>query len=233
MPDPIATAADYADAMLTARSAKNWLVALLLLLLVTQLSLFFVARYTNGIIPVDPIRAPTHVWSSLPTTAPSEVLPADVVRRNDVLHYIFSLSAFLALADVLVLNVVLLLIVAIMLVGRLIGVSRVTGAFIACVILTVLLFPWQAFLNSAAMTYNDFKIPGVLYTWDELVRLAKFDSQPLLNAYLAWARFVGLPVIAILLVGWIHTRSNRGLRQALGEAEIEGKSETNTEARPF
>ena len=59
---------------------------------------------------------------------------------------------------------VILLIAKIMLVGRLIGVAQVTSAFIWCVFLVVLLFPWQAFLQSTDFT-GDFKIPGVLYTW--------------------------------------------------------------------
>src|SRR5687767_10687633 len=47
----IATAADYADAMMIARRAKNWLFLLLLLFLLAQLAIFFVARYTNHVFP--------------------------------------------------------------------------------------------------------------------------------------------------------------------------------------
>jgi hypothetical protein len=41
----IANAADYADALLTARKAKNILVLLVLVILLFQLALFFGARY--------------------------------------------------------------------------------------------------------------------------------------------------------------------------------------------
>ena len=68
---------------------------------------------------------------------------------------------------IIVLAIVILLIAKIMLVGRLIGVAQVTSAFIWCVFLVVLLFPWQAFLQNTDFT-GDFKIPGVLYTWNEL-----------------------------------------------------------------
>src|SRR5688572_32827768 len=44
MADPIATAADYADAIMTARRAKNTLFLLLLLILLAQLALFFLGR---------------------------------------------------------------------------------------------------------------------------------------------------------------------------------------------
>ena len=47
-PDPaIATAADYADAMITARRAKNIILLILLLTLLGQLTIFFVVRYTT------------------------------------------------------------------------------------------------------------------------------------------------------------------------------------------
>src|SRR4029453_17208244 len=106
-----------------------------------------------------------------------------------------------------VLGVVLLLIVTIMLVGRLIGVSHVTSAFVWCVLLTVMVFPWQAFLlgtyrpvagtdlspGAADMVRHDadpsFKIPGALYTWEELRRDYNFDSDSAAQDVLKWARF--------------------------------------------
>ena len=54
MADTIATAADYADAMMTARTAKNWLFLLLLIVLLTQLTVFFLARYSDVIFPQAP-----------------------------------------------------------------------------------------------------------------------------------------------------------------------------------
>src|SRR4051794_32020425 len=54
-PDPaIATAADYADALMTARRWKNLLVLLVLLFLLMELAIFFVARYTNVILSDSP-----------------------------------------------------------------------------------------------------------------------------------------------------------------------------------
>ena len=44
MADPIATAADYADAIMTARRAKNTLFLFLLLILIVPMTLFFLGR---------------------------------------------------------------------------------------------------------------------------------------------------------------------------------------------
>jgi hypothetical protein len=197
----LATSADYADAMLVARRAKNWLFLVLLLMLLVQIGLFFVARYTNAIIPADAA-----------TTRPTAM---------DKLHYLTGLTTFLGTILPVLLSLVLLLIVHIMLVGRLIGVARVTSAFVWCMLLMLLLFPWQAFLGNTTFDSPDFKIPGVLYTWDELVRHAKFginNNVPIEVAVLKWARFLVMPLLAVVMLLMVQIKSNRGLRQALGEA---------------
>jgi hypothetical protein len=91
-------------------------------------------------------------------------------------------------------------------------------------VLLVLLFPWQAFLSNATFSDPNFKIPGILYTWDELRLLAKFGMGTPIDireSILRWSRFVVLPVIAIMIVLSIQIKSNRGLRQAFGEVEPE------------
>jgi hypothetical protein len=95
---------------------------------------------------------------------------------------------------------ILLLVVNIMLVGRLIGVARLTSAYVWCLVLVVLLFPWQAFLSNADLTDPNFKIPGVLYTWDELRTTAHFSSEMSVGSILKWARFVGFPGLALVLL---------------------------------
>jgi len=84
----IATAADYADAMITARRAKNWLLTLLLLILLAQLAIFFVARYTDaldgaisGVPPVAGevdanVRVEATTAPAQPITVPADDAPA-------------------------------------------------------------------------------------------------------------------------------------------------------------
>ncbi|HEV2292749.1 MAG TPA: hypothetical protein VGR35_02775 [Tepidisphaeraceae bacterium] len=217
MADAIATAADYADAIMTARRAKNTLFLLLLLILLTQLTLFFVGRYTDVNFADDAATVEATVITSTAdvTTQPAV---AGKWRAVDLLEYLVSATAFLGIAMTIVLAVVLLLIVKIMLVGRLIGVARLTSAFIWTVVLAVLLFPWQAFWEDYS-----FKLPGVLYTWDELVRRVKLQPERD-DAVLFWARFVGLPVLALIILLVIQVKSRRGLQQALGEANYDSTS---------
>jgi hypothetical protein len=100
-----------------------------------------------------------------------------------------------------------------MLVGRLIGLARVTSAYIWSVLLALLLFPWQAFLEPYT-----FKIPGVLYTWEEFARTAHFGSLTTNELVLRWARYFVFPLVALVILFMIQIKSNRGLKQALGEA---------------
>lgn len=213
MADSIATAADYADAIMTARRAKNALFLVLLLILLAQLTLFFLGRQDVVNLTGDSVAIEVTA-----TTQPVTTAPADV-KWQSLLEYLVGLTAFLGIALTVVLAIVLLLIVKIMLVGRLIGVARLTSAFIWTVVLAALLFPWQAFWAD-----YDFKIPGALYTWNELVHRVNFSTERNDQTVLFWARFVAFPVLALIILLAIQVKSRRGLQQALGEANYDSTS---------
>jgi hypothetical protein len=207
----IATAADYADAMITARRATRFFILLLVLLLLGQLTLFFLVRL-DVLNIADPGPASTQPATSL----------IDKVNAINQIHYLVGGAVFLGVTVAIVLSFVLLLIVNIMLVGRLIGVSRVTRSYILSLVLLVLLFPWQAFLSNVGLTPDQaaFKIPGVLYTWSELrhpTEGAHFKTEEMKVAVLKWTRFAGFPVVAVIILLTIAVQSGRGMKQALGE----------------
>jgi hypothetical protein len=237
-PSNIATAADYADAMMIARRAKNALFLLLMAMLALQIVTFFVARLTNHVIApaesslastVSPTTAPSATTQPSPTAAAVAAETGNhtaTTLAGQVLRYVTALIDFLGILLIIVLAMVILLIAKIMLVGRLIGVAQVTSAFIWCVFLVVLLFPWQAFLQNTDFT-GDFKIPGVLYTWSELTHPtlgAKFQGLDVYQTALRWTRFVGAPVVAMILLLVVQAKSSRGLRAALGESELESSA---------
>ena len=215
MPDTAAaTAADYSEALLTARRAKNLLALLLAVMLAGQIAAFLLLRY-------DVVKLPD---ATAATTQPLDALVPPGTRMVDLLHYLTGVMVLGGIALSIVLAAVLLLIAHIMLVGRLIGVGRVTGALVWTLVLLVFLFPWQAFMNNADLTLTDFRVPGVLWTWGELVRRYKFEAafnaDHWADTVLFWFRFVGAPVVALALVLVVQLKSNRGLRMALGEDEV-------------
>lgn len=285
-----AVAADYADAMLVARRAKNVLFFCLTLMLLIQLALFFVVRYVPGIkirgevtptpvagataspapaaVPVEGSHpsgpesaaapasgpAPASVpWPLPASTLPANASPSGIARSTDSqsrepklvqqmpswpLAYVVAATGYLGVILPIVLSVVLLLILLIALVGKprnLTGISHITGAFVWSIVLLVLLFPWQSLLNGApggASTLSqpasasphaelpDMKIPGVLYTWSELVRDYDFPTVPMQYAILKWSRFVAFPVLSLIILLMIQVRSNHGWRTAAGDAEV-------------
>ena len=254
----IAVAADYADAMMTARRAKNWLFMLLLLVLLTQLTIFFLLRFRVIRMEGDvSVTVPTAVNVDATTqpegttqpaegsTQPAAAADVDVDTKtkafnvSDILRYVIPVTDFLGITLLVVLAVVLLLIVTIMLVGRLIGVSHVTSAFVWCVLLAVMVFPWQAFLlgtyrpaqpgrdgspgiaDARGQSDPTFKIPGALYTWEELRRDYSFENLSTSQSVLKWARFAGFPILALLLLLMVQAKSSRGLKYALGESEVQ------------
>ena len=194
MIESTAAAADYADALLTARKAKNILAWIIFLMLCFQLGFFFLTRY------------------KLPLDSPS--------RMFDFPKYLVGLTDFLGVVVPIVLAIVLLFIVLVMLNGRLLGVSRLVSAFVWCLVLLVLLFPWQAFLINQTFNSTEFKIPGVLYTWSELALRDRLHPTGFLPSLLYWARFVGWPFIAIVIILAIQRQSRIGLRMALGKAAL-------------
>src|SRR5207302_346828 len=153
-------------------------------------------------------RNPSLMGAATPSMATATTAPVAHGRINvsSLLEYLVAVTDFAGIALAIVLSLVLLLLITIMLVGRLIGVSRVTGAFIWCLVLIVVLFPWQSLLVSPANVPSpvergpppaEFKIPGVLYTWNEVTRPgygADFDASHW-NSFviLRWARFVLMP----------------------------------------
>ncbi len=206
----LAAKADYADAILVTRRAKNWLFLLLVVVLIGQLSLFFTARNTNALDSAF----------STATTQPS------TARLLDGLKYLVAVCGFVGLGGSLVLCAVLLLLVKIMLTGRTLGVAKVTSAFVWSIVLLVLLFPWQAILANPTVTSQpdamakDFKIPGVLYTWAEFSNPAagaKFKPDRTDEKILRWARFVGFPAVATMILLSIQVKSSKGIKAALGE----------------
>jgi hypothetical protein len=220
----LAVAADYADAMLIARFWKNLLFLLLFLILLVQIGVFLGVRFYTA-------------RGDAGLTINAATQPAVLVGKDlsSGLFYLVNITDFLAMIAVVVLAVMLLLIVGIMLVGRLIGVTHVTRAFILCVVLGTLLFPWQSLWNypvagttqpepdpkAQLMVGPVAVVPGILYTWPELQHRAHFSNDSAAVAYMSWVRFIGAPMFALILLLNIQVRSSRGLKFALGEAEIQ------------
>jgi hypothetical protein len=219
---PLAVSADYADALLAARRAKNWAFLLLVLFLIGQIAIFFMVRY--DVIKLGGRDSGATVSVETPTTGPSEAH----VRIDDVASYATGVVVFAATALAILLSLVLMLIVFTLLQGRLLGVGHVTSALVWSFLLVILLLPWQRFYSGGATSpatqsvssRDDFRLPGVLYTWPELAHDAKFTHDNMGYAILKYVRFVGAPLFALVVLFMVQAKSGRGVKYALGEAEV-------------
>jgi hypothetical protein len=225
----VATAADYADAMLIARRARTIFGILLLVILVLQIAFFatfrfssFLDDYVHPDVPSNVVMLDTPATN--PTSAPAAVVdPAKGEGFRQFLRYVVSLSGFFGLIFSILLSLTLLLLLNIMLIGRLIGISKVTSAFVWSLAVLTLVFPWQAFMNNQNLTREEFKVPGVLYSWNEISHHASFSSTDGLAVnVLRWTRFMVAPIITAVIVGVVLSKSGRGLRMALGETSSSG-----------
>ena len=216
----LVTAADHADALIVARRVKTTLCMLLFFVLGSALTLFFLMRYWPALQPATAM-----------TSAPSSPQTQAVTR------YVIGLLDFAGLILPPLLAAFVLVLLLVQVVARVAGAGRSTSALAWAVLLMLLLFPWQAVLNNPAIT-NDpvadaigMKVPGVIFTWAEAsnptlgARFAEVNAPPTpveaggvpdpkVMAVLHWLRFAGFPLLAMVIVGVIHTKTERGLRQS-------------------
>ena len=167
-PYSLVAAADYADALLTARRAKTALCTLLFFLLGTGLTLFLMLRYT----------------SSLRTITDGTVTDGTGQWRADLFRYVIGLMDIAGLVVPAVLVGTVLVVLLVQVVARTPGVGRTTSALVWAIVLLVLMFPWQAVLNNPAIS-NDptvnaigMKVPGVVYTWAEVSHPVQGRGSP-------------------------------------------------------
>jgi hypothetical protein len=159
--------------------------------------------------------------STTPARGEATLLPSGQDASESPWRQIFDwampASMFLCLTAGLLLALVLLLCVALSLLARTGGIEGFLGAFFWALLLWVLLIPWQqAFWGRLLL--------GVPYTLGDLVdatrRVIFTPRQPMWEHIMYYARYVGFPLLAILMLGIIQGKFARGYgRMALSVAQ--------------
>lgn len=98
------------------------------------------------------------------------------------------------------------------LVGRLGGIRHISRAFFLSVIMLVLVIPWQTLVGSS--------LPGVTYTFPELLHGLTIKNESLLNTVVHYLRFSGYWLILLLLLLACQMRSARWTKSILRRLEI-------------
>lgn len=239
----LSTSADYAEALLTARRAKTVVSVLLFLLLFTELALFFVLRFKP--LPSGPTltkqeqytRDLTQYFVGLLDFG-GLILPAllaGVIYLILKVQLVGRLIGVGRITTALVWAVLLMLLLfpwQAVLNNPAINYNETSNAIgmkIPGVVYTwaEVSDPWLG----ARFGMDDnapHASPPVIDVKDESLKSdtekrddrARWHPPEGAEMVLHWARYVGFPVLSILILTVIHFKTHRGLRQSLGEDQI-------------
>lgn len=198
---------DYEAALRTVRSARGVFLVLLTLSLVVHVAAFCAVRWGNILTVAhaaeEEIASPE--MSVVATGEPENgQAAADAMFMGTLLQTLLPLAEFIGQASCAVLALCFLASGQICLAGGLGGVRGSLSAFFWMLVLLALLFPWGRWLSGV-------QIPGVYLTFAELETFSTdFDDR--LHEVLSYVRFLGYPVLALLIALVGDSRYARGYR---------------------
>ncbi|HUO10595.1 MAG TPA: hypothetical protein VM008_19995 [Phycisphaerae bacterium] len=224
MPSPVHPYSDYGVALRTLRSARGWLGFLLLACVIMQFVGFALMCWTQQ--PYKNMR-PEKVGSTPAATSPVVAVeedpfyPGSVQSRQlnvrnqwDTIYTmavpVTQLAALIAVASQSIVVFITLLVV---LVAQAPGVAQITKGLIWSILLLFMFLPWQYFAR-------DFPIPGVIYSYKELLRLIEphvtGEHVARFQIFLLYGRFVAWPLIGLFVLLITSERFRAGIMIAIG-----------------
>lgn len=231
----------YLDAFASLRATKNWAWWLLLVSILLSVAAFAMVRWTGLVqdspsfqaakqaamgleqaaAPEDAAAAddlPATVPAEPPATAPApakpvrQPVPANASRAEDIyqgLDVILPMVKTLALISAILLSVSLFAALMVVCAGRLGGAGQLASALVWSVVLGLVLVPWDAVFGTQF-------IPGVLVSRQEIVAKsasAVWTAAAWYDVVLYYLRFVGWPVLAVLIWLTVQFKFARAYRQ--------------------
>ncbi len=141
-------------------------------------------------------------------------LPARLLGKLDAGHLARTVELVNGVLIVTVVLYVLAMFFNLMvsLVGRLGGIRHISRAFFLSVIVLVLVVPWQTLVAS--------RVPGVVYTFPELLNWMAGKNDNSVNTLLYYLRFSGYWLAFLLLLLISQLRSARWTKSILRRLEI-------------
>ncbi len=200
---------EYSDAFRCVRRAKNVFLLLTLLAILIPLAAFCIVRCTSLI---DRDVLPSSVVGDTEEASEADTDDKPIMWGEAIKHI---LSDTMEAAPIIAMLLTLTLFVAAMvsLVGRLGGVSQLFSAFFWSLILLAMLVPWQRVLYYES-------VYGALADYSELIGRT-FHIKPEWGAesvswqkqLLYYMRFVGYPVLALLVWLVVQVKFARGCKR--------------------
>lgn len=213
---------EYGKAFKSIKAAKNlfwWLIALSL---VVQVAAFVLVMFVGL---VDPIYVQPTTTQQVAQMS-NDTLEAAKTWDN-IFRFGLPATKFGAAVSAILLVLTLGLALNVSLLSRLGGAAGFVSSFFWSLILLAAVTPWQQVLGGNYAT-------GALYNYEDLL-LAVRSMRPdwggdpgisLLEQILFWARFVGYPVVTVLVWLMVQFRFGRGYRQMCLSTAVAGNDLT-------
>jgi len=197
---------EYAVAFRSIRAGKNFFAIVIALCIVAQLAGFIMVRFAGV---TDPPAAACCGSSGRPDRPPVELDPAAVQRAatwRNVIRWALPATKFAAPAACLLMLFVLTLAVNLSLLERVGGVAGFISAFFWALILLAMLIPWQhapwtSYARGALFNLRDLRVA---------TRDLAADSATALDRIIYFVRFIGYPVLALLVWLVVQVKFARG-----------------------
>ena len=211
----------YRLAYASLRAAKNWFWWLMLLAVLINLGTYIAVRcwrvldrspgFRQDLAELRIAQEPPAGPAAQPAQEQAETSVASE-GFYQTLNALLPIAQTLGLVCSLLLVLSMLLSVSVALVGRLDGVGHLTSALVWSIVLAALFVPWEA-------AFPGVIVPGVLFGRGELI--VKTAEVTWGAADVAWndqvlhfARFVGYPLLALVLWLAVQVKYTRAFHQA-------------------
>ena len=193
---------EFHEALKTVRAAKCWLVGIVLLALLVQLA---------GFVLVDcvGIVEPASLIGIQGTSAAANDRDAVIA---ETIMWALAGSKFVALLATSLLCLTVLFSVKLSLLGRIGGPAGFLGAFYWSLLLLMVVVPWQSVLQSAIACGATFNLSQLTAMAGDARGSWGAEDPSVVKQAFYYARFVGYPVLAILMTLVVMVRFSRGYR---------------------
>jgi hypothetical protein len=236
VPSPVHPYSDYGVAMRTLKSARGWLAFMLFACVMAQFIGFALMWWTpqpyGGMRPElitqktgratvsledQPASRPAATEDFFPGTTLGKKL--NIRKQWDTAYTMaVPLAQIAALIGVSSHAIIVFITLLVVLVAQAPGVAQITRSLIWSVLLLFIFLPWQYFAR-------DFPIPGVIYSYNELLNSIALLVVPAPPAgthvygyqiWLIYGRFIVWPIVGLLVLLITSERYRAGVMIAIG-----------------
>lgn len=209
--------ADFVAAMKSLNMAKNIFMALIIVALLAQITIFVLLNFTSILTVESSVAVPAATQQAASAPADRASLPSEVIiQYSTALEWSLASGKFLGVVAAVLNVMVIMYAAALSLVGGGKGIPPLFRAFCWSLVLLALVTPWQNVLLGS-------KACGALSNFQQLANWFQHDqlhSQGLADSWQYYARYLVYPLVGVLAWAMVLVKFSKGYRR-LVETTIE------------